>query len=165
MGFNKLAKKLEKMAADREFMAIVKELNSYAKNRSEYKLTYDNLNSIYVKKYHAAGQNMMVYKTNEQEIYNHELTSKEVANLQRKSFLEVHMALRHHTGHKIESFDAEEKQRISPPVQKLLKKGFGIDERIGFVNGVPERYIAKVFHKGNFPSADTVILKLTENIL
>jgi hypothetical protein len=165
MGFNKLAKKLEKMAADWEFMAIVKELNSYAKNRPEYKTTYGKLNNMYMSKYHAAGQNMMLYKTNEQTIYNYELTSEEVAKLQRQPFLEVHMALRHHTGHKITSFDTEEKQRISPKIRKLIMNGFGLDERIGFVNGVPEQYIAKVVNIGKFPSAYTVILKLTANIL
>jgi hypothetical protein len=107
----------------------------------------------------------MLYKTNEQEIYNHELTSEEVAKLQRKSFLEVHMALRHDTGHKIESFDAEEKKRISPKIQKLIIKGYGTDERVGFASGLPERYIAKVVNTGKFPSAYTVILKLTENIV
>ena len=75
------------------------------------------------------------------------------------------MALRHHTGHKITSFDAEEKKRISQKIQKLMMKGYGLDKRIGFSNGIPERYIAKVFHKGKFPSTETVVLKLTKNIL
>lgn len=162
MGYSYLAKLMEKMASDREFMNYARVLNSYGKNKPEYKTTYDKLNSIYVTKYHKSGQNMTVHKTNEQEIFNYESNADAVAGLQRKPFVELQIAMRHHTGNKIKSFDDEEKKRFSPKVQKLLMSGFGLDERVGFASGVREKYIAKVYHTGKFPKYDTVIIRLAE---
>jgi hypothetical protein len=164
MGYTSLANLLETMAKDRPFMNFAYKLNTYSKSDPAYKVCWNSLNQLYKTKYNKPGLNFQVCKSNQQVIYNYELTAAEVIGLKRLPFPELQLALNYHTGIKIKEFDAEEKNRITVEVQGLLKKGFGADARFGYVSGSHERYLAKVFHQGKFPSPNTLILKLTETV-
>ena len=150
------------MAKDWPFMNLAYQLNTYSKSDPAYKVCWNSLNQLYKTKYQKPGLNFQVCKSNQQVIYNYELTAAEVIDLKRLWFPELQLALNHYTGNKIKEFDAEEKNRITEEVQGLLKKGFGADERFGYVSGSHERYLAKVFYRGKFPGPNTIILKLSE---
>jgi hypothetical protein len=162
MGYTSLANLLETMAKDRPFMNVAYKLNTYSKSNPAYKVWYNSLNQLYKTKYNKPGLNFQVCKSNQQVIYNYELSAAEVIDLKRLPFQELQLALNYHTGNKIKEFDPEEKKRITVEVQGLLKRGFGADARYGYVSGSNERYLAKVFHRGAFPSPNTLILKLSE---
>uniref|UniRef100_A0A6C0I399 Uncharacterized protein n=1 Tax=viral metagenome TaxID=1070528 RepID=A0A6C0I399_9ZZZZ len=165
MGYTYLATLLETMAKDPAFMNVAYKLNTYSKSNPAYIVWWNLLNQLYKTKYNKPGLNFQVCKSNQQVIYNYELSPAQVINLIRQPFPELQLALNHHTCNKIKSFDAEEKKRISVEIQGLLTKGYGLDERFGFVSGSRERYLAKVFYRrGMFPTPNTIIFKLSQNV-
>ena len=155
MGFKKLVKLIERIESDQPLMDSIYQLISHANGSLEYAREYDNVKILSARYYNQLGTEgtLSLCKTNLKEVFNSKDASDTVSQKGKEWRKEVHTAL----GYQYKPVS----KKIPSRVKEWLSKGFGFDKRYATSNGVIEFKVARCITKGIYPSADTVIIRLS----
>ena len=168
MGFNNLAKKLDRITESKNIRDAAMAIVSKKKDSLEFQKAYAAMTAAYIP-FKSLGLHFNIVRTDGRMVYSSENTLDQIKVMTDNHAMkpEVNHTLKGYYGHRFYDLELEEinnKRRLQKGVKALLKTGYGIARRYGFASGDLENFVAKLITQTgtNIPSAYECIARVSE---
>jgi len=167
MGFTNLAKKLDRIIRSKKVKEAAMALVSNKKESLEFQNAYEAMVLAY-KPFSSQGIHFNLLRSDSKMVFSSENTLEQIKAMTDSHGMkpEVGHAMREFTGYPFNKYEIDSKKKFRSGTKKLLKSGYGVARRYGFVSGYLENFVAKaVSGTGIQPSGYESICRVSQKVV